>query len=67
MWDENPTGCCLDCGHEYEVRFPPDDIRSEGLAILLKRRKEKNRNWRPDEETVERLQTENDLFEGVLD
>jgi hypothetical protein len=65
-WVDNPTGCCLDCGHEFAVIFPPPDVYAAGVAVLLRRQREKNRNWRPDEETVERLQTENDLCEGVL-
>lgn len=44
-WDENPHGCCLDCGHVYPVRWP--DRYREVEADLGTRANPFNRHWHP--------------------
>ena len=57
-WDENPHGCCLDCGHVYRVKFPADHKIAE--AILLQR-PVNGRHWLPGEPVVQ-LEVENRHF-----
>jgi Zn ribbon nucleic-acid-binding protein len=57
-WDENPHGCCLDCGHVYVVKFPKDYKIAE--ALLLQRPPE-HRHWMAHlGEPVANLAAEND-------
>lgn len=56
-WDENPHGCCLDCGHVYVVKFPKD---YKIAAALLEQRPPGARHWHPHRgETVDQLAEEN--------
>jgi len=51
-----PSGCCLDCGTVYTIRFPTDPDAVE--RTLCERPNLTNRNWQPGE-TVDKLISEN--------
>lgn len=56
-WDENPHGCCLDCGHVYSVRWP--EGYKEAELILGTRPNPFNRHWHPHlGETLEAIRVE---------
>lgn len=56
-WDQNPHGCCLDCGHVYTIRFPKDHHLA---AAFLEQRPPGNRHWHPHRgETIRDLEREN--------
>jgi hypothetical protein len=58
-WPDHETGCCLDCGTIYTIRFPEADEIQEAASALAARPAE-NRNWRPDRgETAKTLRGEN--------
>lgn len=61
-WDQNPAGCCLDCGHIFTVEFPAD--ADAATRVLAKRTRPANRNWRPDQQDVDALRRENTLMGG---
>ena len=63
-WPEHDKGACLDCGGVYSIEFPPAKLIEKADAVLSAR-KESNRHWYPDTESIERLQAESILMEGV--
>lgn len=58
-WDQNPHGCCLDCGTVVKVKFPTKRDRDKAAAALLARPDPKTRNWRPEFEKPADLVREN--------
>lgn len=55
---EYPQCACLDCGRVYDVAVP-DAKAIDAATVLLERRPEPFRNWRPAIEAVAVLQAEN--------
>lgn len=65
-WVENPEAACMDCGRIYAVEWPDPGERVVAEEILSARADPTTRNWDPATETVDRLNTENTLLEGVI-
>jgi len=57
-WAAHPEAACMGCGAVYGVQFPPAETVAKAEAVLDGRR-EANRNWFPDRETVKDLRAEN--------
>lgn len=45
-WDQNPRGCCLECGTVYRIRFPAPAERAIAEPELLSRPK-RHQHWFP--------------------
>lgn len=64
-WDENPHGCCLECGYVYKIAWQPPKMRAEAIRILAAR-PYAHRDWHAHKgESVERLKTENLVIWGI--
>lgn len=57
-WPDHGEAACMGCGAVCGVEFPPADVVAKAEAVLAAR-PGRNRNWRPDTETVGDLQAEN--------
>lgn len=51
---EMPDACCFDCGRVWAIDWPPARVLAAGVELLEQRPDERNRHWRPlDESPIE--------------
>jgi hypothetical protein len=63
-WEANPYACCLDCGHQFSIRWQEGGERAAAIRLLAGY-PDRHRNWDPRVgETVESLRVRHIVMAG---